>query len=56
VANCNDLKKLILREFHVKLYSSHPGYQKTMKKVKKLYYWLNLKKSMVDFMARCLDC
>ena len=26
VSNCIDLKKLILREFHVKPYSIHPGY------------------------------
>ena len=28
VSNNNELKKLTLREFHVKLYSSHLGYQK----------------------------
>lgn len=27
VSNCNELKNLILREFHVKPYSGHPGYQ-----------------------------
>ena len=24
--------------------------------MKKLYYWPNLKKEVVDFVARCLDC
>jgi len=51
----SELKKLILREFHVKPYRGHPGYQKTLKTVKKLYYWLNMKKEEVKFVARCLD-
>ena len=51
----NDLKKLILREFHVKSYSGHLGYQKTLTVVKMLYYWPNLKKEVAKFVARCLD-
>jgi len=30
VSNYSELKKLILREFHIKPYSSHPGYHKTV--------------------------
>ena len=29
VSNCSELKKLILREFHAKPNSRHPGYHKT---------------------------
>ena len=29
VPNYNELKKFILREFHVRPYSGHPGYHKT---------------------------
>ena len=35
VPNCNELKKLILREFHVKPYLGNPRYQKTLTTVKK---------------------
>jgi len=34
----NELKKVILREFHEKPYSGHPGYQKTLTAVKRSYY------------------
>jgi hypothetical protein len=53
VPDNSELKKLILREFHVKPYSGHPGYQKTLTTVKKFYYWLNLKKEVAEFVARC---
>ena len=55
VSDNNELKKLILKEVHVKPYLGHPGYQKTLKTVKKFYYWLNLKKEIAEFVARCLD-
>eukprot|EP00253_Pinus_taeda_P013707 PITA_13707 len=51
-----ELKKLILREFHAKPYLGHPRYQKTLTAVKKFYYWLNMKKDVVEFVARWLDC
>jgi len=56
VLNCSEVKKLILREFHVKPYSSHLRYQKMLMMVKKFYYWPNLKKELAKFVARCLDC
>lgn len=55
VSNENELKKLILRKFHAKLYSGHPRYQKTLIVVKNLYYWSKLKKEVVEFLVRCLD-
>lgn len=50
------LKKHVLREFHDKSYSGQPGYYNTLIVVKKLYYWSNLKKAVVEFVAKCLDC
>lgn len=55
VPNCSELTKLILREFHMKPYSGHPGYHKTSTIVNSLYYWPNLKKEVVEILARCLD-
>jgi len=55
VSNCSELKKLILREFHAKTYSGHPRCQTMLTKLKKFYYWQNLKKEVVEFVDRCLD-
>lgn len=55
VLNCSELKNLILREFHAKPYSGHPRYQRMLTAVKKFYYWSNLKKEVVELVARCLD-
>jgi len=55
VSDNSELKKAILREFHVKPYLGHPRYQKTLTTVKKFYYWLNLKKDVAKFVARCFD-
>eukprot|EP00253_Pinus_taeda_P019712 PITA_19712 len=52
----NELKKNIFRGFHVKPYSGHPVYHKTLTLVKKLYYSLNKKKEVAEFVAKCLDC
>ena len=46
VSNINELKKVILREFHVKPYSIHPSYHKTLTAVNRFYYWPNLKKDV----------
>eukprot|EP00253_Pinus_taeda_P011462 PITA_11462 len=56
VPDRSDLMKVILMEFHAKPYSSHPGYQKMLTAVKKLYYWLNLRRDVAEFVARWLDC
>lgn len=50
------LKKVILRDFHVKSYSGLPSYQKTLNAVKKFNFWPNLKRDVVYFVARCFDC
>ena len=51
----NLLKKIVLRDFHAKYYSSHLGYQKILIVVNNFYYWLNLKKNVVEFVGRFLD-
>jgi len=55
VSDSSELKKVILREFHAKPYSGHPGYQKTLVAVKRYYYWANLKRDVAEFVARCFD-
>ena len=52
----SELKKVILRKFHAKPYSSHLAYQKTLTAVNKFYYWLNLKKDVANFVASYFNC
>ena len=51
-----ELKILILREMHNVPYAGHPGYQKTTAVVKNQYYWPGMKKEVVDFIYKCLEC
>jgi hypothetical protein len=37
-------------------YVGHLGYQNTIVVVKNQYYWPGMKKEVVDFIARCLEC
>ena len=55
VLNDNDIKKTILRYFHAKPYSDHPRYQKALTTVNKFYHWYNLKKDVVELVAKCFD-
>lgn len=56
VSNNSELKKCILMEFHVKSYSCHSRYYKTLRVVNKLYCWSSLKKDVAKLIASCLDC
>jgi len=47
VLDNSELKKVILREFHAKPYSGHPGYQKTLTIVERFYYWLEFKEGCI---------
>ncbi len=44
VPDNSELKNIILREFHVKLYLGHLGYEMTLTTIKKLNHSPNLKK------------
>jgi hypothetical protein len=41
---------------HKKPYSGHPGYQKTITTLRKLFYWPNMKGETTGYLARCQDC
>jgi hypothetical protein len=56
VPNSQELKNLILREMHNVPYVGHPGYQKTIAAVKSQYYWPGMKKEVVEYIAKCLEC
>ena len=56
VPNFKELKNLILREMNNVPYVGHPSYQKTIVAFKSQYYWPKMKKEVVDFIAKCLEC
>jgi hypothetical protein len=56
VTNSYKLKNMILREMHNVPYVGHPGYQKSIAVVQKQYYWPQMRKEVVDFIAKCLEC
>jgi hypothetical protein len=37
-------------------YVGHPRYQKTISSFKSQYYWPGMKREIVDFVAKCLEC
>jgi hypothetical protein len=47
---------MILREMHNIYYAGNPGYQKTIAAIKRQYYWPGMKKEVIDFISKCLEC
>jgi hypothetical protein len=56
VPNDRELKLTILKEMHNVTYVGHPRYQKTVAAVKSHYFWPGLKKEIVEYIARCMEC
>jgi hypothetical protein len=56
VPNVQDLKRMILHEIHNVSYAGHPGYQKTMATIKSHYFCPGMKKEIVEYIARCMEC
>jgi hypothetical protein len=56
IPNYDDLKRFIMDELHKRPYIGHPGYQKMITATRKLFYWPELKKDIVDYLAKCLEC
>jgi hypothetical protein len=56
ILSCDDLKKFIMDELHKRPYTGHPGYQKMITTTRKQLCWTRLKKDIVDYLAKCLEC
>ena len=52
LVNCG----IILNEMHNFPYDGHPGYQKKGEIVRNYYFWLGVKKYIVEYIARCMEC
>lgn len=56
VPNDKALKDQILEEAHSTMYSIHPGRDKMLEDLKQHFWWVNMKRDVGDFIARCLVC
>ena len=52
IPDLTELKITILDEVHKKPYSTHPGYQKTITTLRKLFYWPNVKGETTKYLDR----
>jgi hypothetical protein len=51
-----ELRNVILKEMHNVPYTGQPRYQKIVSTVKSQYYWLDMKKEIAEYIAKCLEC
>ncbi|GKE60903.1 putative reverse transcriptase domain-containing protein [Tanacetum coccineum] len=51
-----DLRTLVMHESHKSKYSIHPGSGKMYQDLKQLYWWPNMKASIVTYVSKCLTC
>jgi hypothetical protein len=50
------LKPTILEKLHKRPYFGHPGYQKMITALIKLFYWPNMKSETTEYLSKCLNC
>ncbi|GKA65018.1 putative reverse transcriptase domain-containing protein [Tanacetum coccineum] len=51
-----DLRTLIMHDSHKLKYSVHLGFDKMYQDMKKLYWWLNMKADVANYVSKCLTC
>jgi hypothetical protein len=56
VPNVQCLKQMILQEMHNVPYAGHLGYQKTVATINSHYFWSGMKREIVEYIARCMEC
>lgn len=54
--NDDDMKKLILNDFHLLPTSGHAGVQRMISNIKKYYYWSGLTEDVKKFVRKCDSC
>jgi hypothetical protein len=54
--NSHELRGIILKEMHDVPYVGHPGYHKTIATVKSQYCSPDMKKEIVEYIAKCMEC
>jgi hypothetical protein len=56
VPKSREMKNTMLREMHNVPYVGHPVYHKSIVVIRSQYFWSGMKKEVVDYIARCLEC
>lgn len=56
IGHSGDLKKQILLTFHDSALGGHSGERTTYQRLKLVFYWPQMKKSVVDYIQQCLVC
>jgi hypothetical protein len=56
VPTFGEISNLVLKEMHNVPYARHPGYQKTIAAVRNQFFWPGMKKDVVDYISRCMEC
>jgi len=54
VPNYYELRNMVLKKMHNVPYVGDPSYQKIIIVVISQYFWLEMKKGGVDYIARCM--
>ena len=50
------LNEEILKERHQGMFHLHPGRDKMIEELRKLFWWKGMRKDVVEFVSRCLIC
>jgi hypothetical protein len=56
IPNDAKVKKVVPEESHSSQYSVHPRATKMYQDMKKLFWWLGMKKDIAEFVSKCLTC
>jgi hypothetical protein len=56
VPSSGELRNLVLKGMHNVQYVEHPGYQKTVAVVRSQFFWPGMKRDVVYYIARCMEC
>jgi hypothetical protein len=56
VPSSRELRNLVLKEIHDVPYDGHPSYQKKITAVRTQFFWPVMKKDVVYYIARCMEC
>jgi hypothetical protein len=56
IPESGDIRNIILKEVHRALYCAHPSVNKMYVDMRKLFFWVGMKRDVVHFVAKCLEC
>ena len=45
-----------MNEYHRSNYAGHPGYQKMLTAIRKVYFWPTMRKNIAEYLNKCLEC